>query len=125
MAAGRSSELGKWSDFTMKIDVHPQENPNFMLWGKPKFFDFKTYPGAVVLQFENDVVMTIPMAVFEKLQFSVPDQTIKIRKADSGQKGARTSVSEVATTHFQPAQEGPRAATTCGLIAARRHGFGR
>lgn len=80
----------------MNIDITPQENPNFMLWGKPVYFDFKTYPGAVVLQFDNDVVMTIPMKVFEVLQFSVPDQTIRIAKGDPNAESTKTTVFKVA-----------------------------
>ena len=84
----------------MKIDVVPQRDPDLTLWGKPRFFDFKTYPGAVVLAFENDVVMTIPMTVFERLRFSIPDQQFKVAKPEEGAPAARVTVDKVAR-HMQ------------------------
>lgn len=80
----------------MEINIVPSLDPDFTLWGKPRFFDFKTYPGAVVLQFENDVVMTLPLAVFNGLRFSVPDQRVLIASPEKDAKGARVTTKEVA-----------------------------
>jgi hypothetical protein len=59
----------------MKIDITPDRNMDFQFLGVAQSFDRHTFPGFVLVKFENGAEVKLPMAVFEDCRFLLKEKT--------------------------------------------------